>query len=116
MQCQQAEQDLVTAKSEEARVSKEVAAAAAGLQSQISTTQASIAELEKLIPGDISLNYKRLVQTHGAAAFAAVEGSTCTSCYVSIPPQHHVILKTGQSVVCKTCGKLQYVQQEVVTS
>lgn len=111
-QCKQAELELGTANSEEARVAKEVAAASAGLQSQIASLQASIAELEKLIPGDISNQYRRLVQAHGAAAFAEVEGSTCTACYVSIPPQQFVVLKTGQIVICKTCGKLQYVRPD----
>lgn len=103
------DQELATSKSEHARITAEVEAAAPGLKAQVAATQAKIAEKERELPGDIANQYKRLVQAYGPAAFAPVEGSLCTSCYVNIPPQQFVILKTGQIVICKTCGKLQYV-------
>ena len=112
VQNQQLDKELATAKTEEARVAKEVSETAPKLQAQVVEIQASIAEVEKTLPGEVSALYRRLVQAHGSNAFAEVEGSTCTACYVSIPPQQLVILKTGQIVFCKTCGKLQYLKQE----
>lgn len=106
------DKELATAKSDEARVAQEVAAAAPGLQKQIAECQAAIAESERTLPGDISLIYRRLIQAHGSDAFAEVEGTNCTACYVSVPAQQLMILKTGQIVICKTCGKLQYLRQE----
>jgi hypothetical protein len=112
VQAAKIDKELISAKADEARIAQEVAAAAPGLQKQAAELQATIAEAEKRLPVEISALYRRLIQAHGAGAFAEVEGSTCTACYVSVPPQHLMVLKTGQVIMCKTCGKMQYLSAE----
>lgn len=106
------EAEVAAAKAEEVRGAAEIAAAQPGLQAKIAEVQAELAAAEAYLPGEITLNYRRLVQAHGAAAMAEVNGSICTSCYVSLPPQMVVTLKSGHVMFCKTCARLLYIGEE----
>jgi hypothetical protein len=57
---------------------------------------------------NVVVQYRRLAQAHGAAALAEVDGSTCSSCYVSLPQQMVMQVRDGQALFCKTCGRLLY--------
>lgn len=102
------EQELATCKSEESRVANEVAQKQAGLKSSIASLEGKIAVEEKILPGDVLIVYRRLVGAHGAGALAEVNNKVCSSCYVQLPPQTLVVLKSGQLLFCKTCGRLLY--------
>lgn len=102
------EEELAAAKAEESRFAADNAAAQPGLKSKQAELQATLSTAESQLPGEVALNYRRLVGAYGADAMAVVEGTICSSCYVSLPPQMVVALKTGDILFCKTCGKLLY--------
>jgi predicted nucleic acid-binding Zn-ribbon protein len=102
------EQELATAKSDEQRIAAEIEAAEPGLAQQVAELQTQITDAERCLPAETAVVYRRLVQAHGAAALAEVEGDICSACYVTIPPQLLVFLRTGQILFCKTCGRLLY--------
>lgn len=104
------EDEVSAARAEEGRISNETNAARAGLEARIVDLQAKLSQAETCVPGDFLLSYRRLVQAYGAGALAEVEGNTCSSCFVSIPPQMTVQVRAGQIVVCKTCGRLLYLR------
>ncbi len=104
------EEEVAHAKAEETRVAAEIAAAQPGYQARQAELNAAITAAEAKLPEDIRTSYGRLVQAYGAAALAHVDGNTCTSCYVSLPPQMVVQVRTGQIMFCKTCGRLLYMQ------
>jgi hypothetical protein len=104
------EDEVAHAKAEETRIAAEIAAAQPGYQARQAELNAAITAAEAKLPEDIRTSYGRLVQAYGAAALAHVDGNTCTSCYVSLPPQMVVQVRTGQIMFCKTCGRLLYMQ------
>jgi len=102
------EDEITQAKAEEARVGKEIAAALGGHQAKQAELKTAVAAAETLLPADIQVPYRRLVQAYGPAALAPLDGSTCTSCYVSLPTQMAIQVRMGQIFFCKTCGRLLY--------
>ncbi len=106
------EEEIVHAKAEETRVAAEIAAAMPGHESRQAELNAAIASAETRLPEEIRIPYRRLVQAYGAAALAHVDGTTCTSCYVSLPPQMVMQVRSGQTMFCKTCGRLLYMRAE----
>lgn len=106
--CKRLEQELAACKAEEARIAKEVSAQAQTLEGRAASLQASLADAEQHLPGDAIAGYRRLAQAHGPGALAEVVNKVCTACYVQLPPQALVQLKSGQLMFCKTCGRLLY--------
>lgn len=104
------EEEVAHAKAEETRITAEIAAAQPGYQARQSELNGAISAAESRLPEEIRTSYRRLVQAYGAAALAHVDGNTCTSCYVSLPPQMVVQVRTGQVMFCKTCGRLLYMK------
>lgn len=104
----QFEADLVTLKAAEAKLAQELAAAEAGLKAKAAEYERFIKEAESVIPGEIELAYRRMVQAHGADAFAEVEGNQCLNCFVTLPPQTLLELKAGKILFCKSCSKLMH--------
>ncbi|MBS0262367.1 MAG: phospholipase [Planctomycetes bacterium] len=102
------EADVAQAQADEKRIAAEIAAALPGHQSRQAELNSAISAAEALLPADIHVPYRRLVQAYGAAALAPVEGNTCTSCYVSLPAQMAMQVRAGQIFFCKTCGRLLY--------
>lgn len=106
------EEEVAHAKADEARVAAQISTALPGLQSRLTELEKAIASAESRLPEDIVVPYRRLVQAYGAAALAEVDGSTCTSCYVSLPPQMVMQVRDGHVMFCKTCGRLLYMRQK----
>lgn len=102
------EEEVAHARSDETRAAGEISAAQPGLESRLAELQKAIAAAEAHLPGDIVGPYRRLVQAYGAAALAEVDGTTCTSCFVSLPPQLVMRVRSGEPLFCKTCGRLLY--------
>jgi predicted nucleic acid-binding Zn-ribbon protein len=106
------EEEVAQAKADETRVAAEITAALPGFQSRQAELDEAISVAESRLPAEIQAPYRRLVQAYGAAALAHVDGNTCTSCYVSLPPQMVVQVRTGQALFCKTCGRLLYMHPQ----
>lgn len=104
----QLEEELAAAKTADARLAAQIESSLPGLDARTAELKQALATVEARLPADVVPQYSRLVQAYGAAALAEVEGSTCTSCYVSLPPQMVVSVKTGVIVTCKTCGRFLY--------
>lgn len=104
----QYEAELVALKAAEVKLTQELLAAEAGLKQKAAELTAQINEAETVIPSEMSLSYKRMVQAHGPDAFAEVEGSQCQACFVSLPQQTFVELQNGRILFCKSCGKVMY--------
>jgi hypothetical protein len=103
------EQEVAAAKAEETRLAAEIAATDAGLRVQASELEAAISQAEGILPADVKVVYRRLVQAYGSEAFSEVEGNICSFCYVQVPSQMLMELKGGKIMFCKTCGRLMYV-------
>jgi len=105
----QAEEAVKEAEAETEKTRQKIADAEPGLKSEAEQLKAAIKEAEACIPSNVSEQYRRLVQAHGAGCMAAVSDSVCSNCYVSITPQMMVQLNTHHVIFCKTCGRMLYV-------
>src|SRR5262249_52035805 len=106
------EDEVAQAKADETRAAAEISAAQPGFQSRLAELQKAVANAEGRPAENAIVQYRRLAQAYGAAALAEVDGTTCTSCYVSLPPQLVVQVREGQVIFCKTCGRLLYMQSK----
>jgi predicted nucleic acid-binding Zn-ribbon protein len=106
------EDEVTRGKADETRAAAEISAAQPGFQSRLAELHKAIANAEARLPENAIVQYRRLAQAYGAAALAEVDGTTCTSCYVSLPPQLVVQVREGQVIFCKTCGRLLYMQKK----
>lgn len=104
----QQEAELVTLKAAETKLAQELAAAEAGLKAKVVEYERFIKQAETVIPGDIELAYRRMVQAQGPDAFAEVEGNQCLNCFGTLPPQTLLELKAGKIMFCKSCSKLMH--------
>jgi hypothetical protein len=102
------EGELAHAKVDETRVAAEISAAQPGFQARQAELQKAIVNAEARLPENMIVQYRRLAQAYGAGALAEVDGTTCSSCYVSLPAQMVMQVRDGQVLFCKTCGRLLY--------
>jgi len=102
------EEELAQSKADETRVGAEISAAQPGFQARLAELQKAIACAEARLPENMIVQYRRLAQAYGAGALAEVDGTTCSSCYVSLPAQMVMQVRDGQVMFCKTCGRLLY--------
>jgi predicted nucleic acid-binding Zn-ribbon protein len=105
------DEEIAHAKADETRVAAEISAAQPGFQSRLAELQKAVANAEARLPENVIVPYRRLAQAYGAGALAEVDGNTCSSCYVSLPPQMVMQVRAGQSLFCKTCGRLLYMAE-----
>lgn len=106
----QYEEELVSLKAAEVKLTQELKAAEGGLKLQVTQLESQINEAESVIPAEMSLSYKRAVQAHGPDSFAEVERGQCQACFVTLPQQTYVELKAGKIQFCKSCHKIIYVK------
>lgn len=84
------------------------------LEARLEALDKDIAVSEQSMPSDVMLDYRRLVQAHGAAALAAVSDGVCTACHEILSPQVQVYVNMGKPVFCRSCGRLIYLLEESV--
>ena len=81
--------------------------------SQLAELEAGIVEAESFIDEDSRDRYRRTVKQHGADALAAVEGSACSGCHVSVTGQMLNELINGQHLqFCLSCGRMLYLADD----
>ncbi len=107
----QADQQAKDALAEKERCAEQVTAAESGLRAQAEELSSQVREAEKVLSGDVALQYRRLLEAYGADALASVDGRICTNCYVAITPQARVELNSGKIKFCE-CGRLLYPSRE----
>lgn len=103
--CQQA---LALAARQEQATVEEVATAEPGLRQEADRLEGALATAERELPAGIIVQYRRLVQAHGADALASVKDKSCRSCYTILTTNEIVELNLGKMVFCRDCGKLLY--------
>ena len=93
---------------------REVGARAIDHKEQLIQLEEAILGAEGIIPPDHREQYRRNVKQRKDDAFAAVEDSSCTGCYVSVTPQMvNDLINVDGLVFCKTCGRILYLAEEV---
>lgn len=103
-----AEEMVVQLKGELAQTEKRIADKRVILESELARVNAQLAEAEKNLTGDFKREYSRLVAAKGEDAMAELEGKCCSGCYQSLTPQLLDKLLQGQPVLCPSCGRLIY--------
>jgi predicted nucleic acid-binding Zn-ribbon protein len=104
------EQSVTRAKDEMTAAQADQSAHQAGLQARLTEAKQFVAEKGRLIPPEWSKIYQRLEQ-NGADALAALNGKSCSACYTDVTAQQFAMIKAGHISVCKSCGKLLYVNE-----
>jgi predicted nucleic acid-binding Zn-ribbon protein len=104
----QLEAELVTRKQSAQQTNAAVDAKRPQLDASIAALNASIAEAEKVLPGDHKANYLRLRKAHGAEALSPIEDDFCTACDGRIINQDLVRIRMNECLCCRSCGRVLY--------
>jgi predicted nucleic acid-binding Zn-ribbon protein len=86
----------------------------AHLSARLSDVEGLLAAAEEKLPQDAREVYRRLVDRRGPESLAPVSGGICTGCYTGITPQMQNQLLLGELVVCKSCGRMLYLEEAPV--
>ncbi len=65
-------------------------------------------EAASVIPREIREQFHRLVEAYGPDAMAESENGVCNNCFVSLTPQAKVMLNSGKTLFCGSCGRFLY--------
>ncbi|WP_435008145.1 zinc ribbon domain-containing protein [Tundrisphaera lichenicola] len=120
------DQQAIAVQAAEAEVKKfsdEVDALAKQIEQHADSQKAQLAELDKaiieaetLIDEDQRERYRRTVKQRGADALAAIDGSACSGCYVTVTHQVMNELINGHTLqFCMACGRMLYLADEEYT-
>jgi uncharacterized protein len=99
------------AKKETQRVTDEVQQQIGNLKAEFDRVNSERLELEKALPKDIMLDYRRLVASSGEAALAAVDDKSCGNCSSILPPRLIDSMRRSQSVKCFSCSAFLYLPE-----
>jgi predicted nucleic acid-binding Zn-ribbon protein len=111
-QLPQLEANVKKAREEFAAFEKSVTDKLASLKEQLGQTQTQLEQGEAQIPTSYRVVYDRIVASKGPDALTAVVNKTCSSCYTEITSQTYADLLAERFVVCKSCGRIQYLPEE----
>ena len=106
-----AEQNLEKAKAETESVRQKVKQDLSSLNEQLESVMQDLAENEKQLPGDVAVEYRRLVKNRGEDGLAETDMQTCGQCYTKITTQKVSELLMKQAVFCPSCGALMYIAE-----
>ena len=82
----------------------------ASLASELGEVEARLKSMETTLPNEMADAYQRVVIRRGPDGLAHVENGTCTGCYTGITPQMHNQLLMSELVMCKSCGRILYLE------
>ncbi len=83
------------------------------LTGELKKAQAEMKGVEEQLPPDFRTVYDRQVSARGEDAMSLVKDRTCTACYTGLTEQMFNDLRAGRLVVCKVCGRIIYLAEEV---
>ena len=86
------------------------------LAEELALAQEKLKQHEPTLPGQVQDVYRRLVTLRGEEALANVENHTCTGCNTEITPQMVNELLMSLVILCKSCGRILYLEQNSVES
>ena len=103
--------------SEIATLKTDIETKSGDLKVQLAKFDAALTEAEAFISVDQVEQYRRNVKQRGADALAPVDSGACTGCYVSVTAQMmNELINGGHLVFCKTCGRILYLAEEVLSA
>ncbi len=105
------EEAVKKARDEVARVRQEFEPRLKEYQEQLEQARGQLKELGTQLPVAMGEQYERLVAARGEDALALVEKRNCTACQTEITIQARNDLLSGRLVLCKSCGRMLYVQE-----
>lgn len=111
LRLKQLEAELVTKKQAAQSTKSSVDAKRPELEGNIASLSASIAEAEKVIPGEHKAAYQRLRKAHGADALSPLEDDFCSSCDGRVINQDMVRIRMSEFLACRSCGRVLYIPQ-----
>lgn len=107
------EADIDKAAADVAAVKDEIDTKAAGFRAQLDELEGAIADAEAIIPEEQRDQYRRVIKQRGSDAMAAMEGSACTGCFVTVTAQMvNELINAHHLVFCRTCGRLLYLHED----
>jgi len=115
-QVAEAEDKVLKAKEEFARVRAQVKEQQALLETDAGRLTADLVAAEAKLPGDFLDAYQRIVKGKGADAMAQVEGETCGGCCQTITPNRFSELFMGRVICCQSCGRLLYLPEDRISA
>ena len=95
---------------ESADLDRTVQQQSASLTGELAEVEARLREVEGTLPPEMSDPYQRVIGRRGPDGLALVDNGTCTGCYTAITPQMHNQLLVSEVVLCKSCGRVLYVE------
>ncbi len=102
--------DVKRLEQESAELERETNKQGTELTSKLTEAESQRSAAESLLPGDMRDIYRRLVERRGSDSLASVNNGTCTGCYTAITPQMQTQLMLSELVVCKSCGRILYLE------
>ena len=78
------------------------------LNGELTGLNADLVEQEKLIPTDLKVDYRRLVEKKGEDALSETDAETCDLCNQRFTTQMAAELLMKKALFCKGCGCLLY--------
>jgi predicted nucleic acid-binding Zn-ribbon protein len=98
---------------EVAALSRQIEEHADAQKAQLTELDKAIIDAESMIEEDERERYRRTVKQRGADALAAVDGSACSGCYVTVTAQMMNELINGEKLIfCLSCGRILYLAEE----
>ena len=86
------------------------------LESEVARVTGELEEVESTLPGDVKVEYDRVVKGYGEDALAPVEDNVCGGCFQMITAQMLNELRLHRLVFCKSCGRILYEPEETQVS
>ena len=106
-----AEANAKKASEECEKVKKRIEMEVAPLKSERIRVEEELQRVEKELPADLRVEYKRLSEARGEEALAQVDGEVCGSCFQTLTTQMMNELYLAKPLSCKNCGALMYLAE-----
>jgi len=97
-----------TAQQETKTMEEKVSSELETLNRELTELKAELVEQEKLIPTDLKVDYRRLVDKKGENALTETDAETCGHCNQRLTTQTAAELLMKKALFCKGCGCLMY--------
>jgi predicted nucleic acid-binding Zn-ribbon protein len=81
------------------------------LTEQLHKASSDLKEVEAHLPDDIRPLYNRIIASKGEDGLSLVKDRNCSACYTGITAQNYNELMSGAFVVCKSCGRILYLEE-----
>ena len=105
---QTAQQNLDKAKADSQKVSDRIKAELVTVKAELDVVVNELTAAEGKLPGDIAVEYRRLVNAKHENALAETDKETCGNCNQHLTAQLKTELAMQRAVFCRGCGALMY--------